>query len=243
MPQRVSASYLTRTDECQGRGVGARDELYGDDPGPSHSPAGALQPLRRRARRSAVTDPAPQGRVVRHTGEHVGEICPHVPILDVPVPQMGDQVVVVLRNFDLPSVEQVIAVPKISFDWVPQRSAVRRPQKAEQLVEVPTEPGFALAVIAVKALGRSAEQIGDIPVPQVRRRGGGGLQGSGAGQGSTAADVEQIVEIPARNRGLQGFRPGQGSNASSSSRLLDDAEEGIQGSFCTLPLPKTKVCR
>ena len=28
---------------------GAKDELYGDDPGPPHSPAGVLQPLRRRA--------------------------------------------------------------------------------------------------------------------------------------------------------------------------------------------------
>ena len=53
---------------------------------------------------------------------------------------MGDQVVEVLRKFDVPSVEQVIAVPMNSFDRVPQRSAVRRPQKAEQLVEVPTEP-------------------------------------------------------------------------------------------------------
>ena len=124
----------------------------------------------------------------------------------------------VLRKLDVPSVEQVIAVPMISLDRVPQRSAVRRPQKAEQLVEVPTEPGYSLTVIAVQALGRRAavalaEQIVDIPVPQVRR-GGGGLQGSRAGQGSTAVDVEQIVEIPARNRGLQGFRPGHGSTVS-----------------------------
>ena len=177
----------------------------------------------------------------------------------------------VLRKFDVPSVEQVIAVPKISFDRVPQRSAVRRPQKAEQLVEVPTEPGYALAVIAVKALERRAavavvKQIVDIPVPQGRRRGGGGLQGSRAGQVSTAADVEHIVEIPARGglqgsragqnstaagveqiveiparRGLQGFRPGQGSTASSSSRLLDAADEGIQWVFRTFPRPQKSV--
>ena len=35
-------------------GSGARDELHGDDPGPRHSPAGALQPRRRRARRDAA---------------------------------------------------------------------------------------------------------------------------------------------------------------------------------------------
>ena len=43
-----------RPQDCQGRGVGARDELYGDDPGPPHPTAGALQPLRRRARRWAA---------------------------------------------------------------------------------------------------------------------------------------------------------------------------------------------
>ena len=35
--------------------------------------------------------------------------------------------------------------------------------------------------------------------------GGGGLQGSRAGQGSTAADMEQIVDIPACSRGLEVF--------------------------------------
>ena len=55
----------------------------------------------------------------------------------------GDRVMEVLRKLDVPSVEEVIAVPKISLDRVPQRSALRRPQKAEQLVEVPTEPGRA----------------------------------------------------------------------------------------------------
>ena len=103
----------------------------------------------------------------------------YVPILDVPVPQTGDQVLEVVWKSDVPSVQQVLAVP------VPQRSAVRRPQKAEQLLEVPTEPGYSLAVIAVQALGLRAaaalaEQIVDIPVPQ-GRWGGGGLQGLRAG--------------------------------------------------------------
>ena len=53
-----------------------------------------------------------------------------------------------LRKLDAPSVEQVVAAPKISLDRVPLRSAVRRPQKAEQLVEVPTEPGYSLAHLA-----------------------------------------------------------------------------------------------
>ena len=184
----------------------------------------------------------------------------------------------VLRMLDVPAFEQVIAVPKISWDRVPQRSALRRPQKAEQLVEVPTEPGYSLAVIAVRAMGRRAalalaEQIVNNPAPQGRRRGGGGLQGLRAGQGSTAADVEQIidipvpqgrrrsngspqgslpgrgstadveqiVEIPARG-GLQGFLPGQGS---SSRRFLQDEDEGFQGFFRTFPQPQksAKVTR
>ena len=98
-------------------------------------------------RPAALLEPWLQVGVVRHTGEHIGEICPNVPILDVPVPQMRGQVVEVVRKFDTPSVEEVIAVPEISFDRVPQRSAVRLPQKAEQLVEVPTDPLLFLVEI------------------------------------------------------------------------------------------------
>ena len=69
----------------------------------------------------------------------------------------------------------------------------------------------------------------DIPVPGRGGRGGscGGLQGFRPGQNSTA-DVEQVVDTPARG-GLHGFLPGQSS--SSSSRLLGEADEGIQGGF------------
>ena len=178
------------------------------------------------------------------------------------------------------AVEQVITVPLISLDRVPQRSAIRCPQKAEQLVEVPTEPGYSLAVLSVRALGRRAatalaEQIVNNPVPQGRRegrRGGGGLQGLRAGQGSTAADVEQIFDIPVpqgRRRSCgrrQGSLPGRGSTAnveqivdipargglqgflpegSSSRRFLQDEDEGFQRVFRTVPQPKksAKVTR
>ena len=104
-----------------------------------------------------------------------------------------------------------------------------------------TEPGYSLAVIGVKDLGRRAaaalaEQYVDIPVSQGRRRWGrgGGPQGSIPEQNSTAANVEQIVDIPAR-RGSSRFSPGQGS---SSSRFLHDAAEGIQGGFRTFPGPR-----
>ena len=70
----------------------------------------------------------------------------------------------VLRKLDTPSVEQVIAVPEISLDWVPQRSAVRRPQTAEQLVEVPTERRYVFAIIATKALGWRDWPISSLPL-------------------------------------------------------------------------------
>ena len=134
----------------------------------------------------------------------------------------GDQVVEMLRMLDVPAIEQVIAVPKISLDGVPQRSVLRRPQKAEQLVEVPTDPVYSRAVIAWgrRVAAAMAEQTVDYPVPQ-GRRGGGGLQGSRAGQNSTAADAEQIVDIPARSRGLQGLRPGQNSTALGGAVHVD----------------------
>ena len=139
---------------------------------------------------------------------------------------------------------------KILPDRVPQRIVERRPpQMAEQLVEVPTEPVYVLKVIASKVFSRREllgllpgasgsgilEEVVDNPVPQGRGGGGarGGLRGSRARQSSTAAEVEQIVDVPAR-RGLPDFLPGQSATASSSSRLRDDADEGFQGFFFAL---------
>ena len=141
-------------------------------------------------------------------------------------------------------------VPKFSLDRVPQRSDLPVLQTAEQFVEVPTNPGYTLAVVASKlcsrreirrilsGLGSTASgfgQVVDNPVPQGRGGGGarGGLQGSRAGQNSPAY-LEQIVDIPARG-GLQGFLPGQGS---SSRRFLHDEDEGFQWVFRTFPRPK-----
>ena len=60
--------------------------------------------------------------------------------LDVPVPQMVDQLPDIEQFFRAlsPDPEQVIEVPKILPLDVPMRTAVRVPQLAEQLVEVPT---------------------------------------------------------------------------------------------------------
>ena len=111
--------------------------------------------------------------------------------------------------------QQVIAVPKIFFDRVPQRSALRRPQKAKQWVEVRTMLSSALLQ------QHTAEHIIDLPVPG-RGCGGerGGLQGSHPGQGSTAGASEQIVDNPIRG-GPQGFLPRQGMLQRSVEQIAE----------------------
>ena len=71
--------------------------------------------------------------------------------------------------------EQVIAVPKISEDSIPQRTVLREPQMVEQLVEVPTD------VVVVAQL---VEQTVDIPVVGAR-----GVPGYGGPQGFLPAQV------------------------------------------------------
>ena len=137
-------------------------------------------------------------------------VAPMVQILDAPVPQTGDQLPDILSFFGAVMLdpEQVIDVPKILLDDVPMRPVDREPQLGEQLVEVPTDPGYALAVIAKMFFSRqeihqmiaelwgggargdlpgsrsgqgstaSGSRVVDNPVPQVRREGGGGVQGS-----------------------------------------------------------------
>ena len=90
-------------------------------------------------RSEVLTDPRPQERIQRRTVEHLAVLAPPVQILDVPVPQMVENVRdTLLRILDFPIAEQVIEVPKISCSPCPSRSRVPEPQSAEQLVEVPT---------------------------------------------------------------------------------------------------------
>ena len=141
----------------------------------------------------------PQVRVQRHTVEHIVDVCPFVQILDVPVPHLGNQLVEFMQRPDTSTPVQVIAVPKISLDRIPQRFVDRRrPWRAEQLVEVPTVVSFS------SLQQQSAEQNIDIPVPGTRGD-RGGLQGFRPRQGSQRT-VEQIVDILA-GEGLQGFLP------------------------------------
>ena len=224
-------------------------ELSSDD----GRPAGGERP-------AALLEPRPQGMMERHAG--VGYELVHR--LEVPVPQMGEQLPDVLQFFAtfLPFVaEQVIEVPKISLDTIPQRlgDVLRQPQMVEQLVDVPTVVSYsslqqltAEQTVDNPVSGRDGggtrgglqgslpgqnsaavhvEQTVDIPVPRRRRRRSGSPQGSLPGRGSTA-NLEQIVDTPARDS-PQGFLPGQSS--SSSSRSHDGPDDGIQGVFRTFP--------
>ena len=129
------------------QGSGGASRTTRRRPGIPHSPAGALQPLRGRARRSAARvghGPCAAGEVLRHVVKHRIEACPFVQILDAPVPQGGNQLVKTFRHLDLHIPEQVIEVPKISSS---RRRCRRRRvpvvQMAEQLVEVPEFVSFA----------------------------------------------------------------------------------------------------
>ena len=66
-------------------------------------------------RSEVLTEPRPQEWIQRRTVEQVAVLAPPVQILDVPVPQMVDNVVDALRLLDLPIAEQVIEVPMFSF--------------------------------------------------------------------------------------------------------------------------------
>ena len=87
----------------------------------------------------------PQERVQQHPVDQIVDTALALPILDVPVPLMGEQLVDVLRFFDTlcPVAEQVIDVSKISLEDIPARRLCREPQLVEQLVEVPTVVSYS----------------------------------------------------------------------------------------------------
>ena len=174
--------------------------------------------------------------------EQAAAYAPMVQILDIPVPQLVDQLADVMCFCDTlqPVPEQAIEVPKILLDDVPVRTPVRDTQLVEQLVEVPT-------IISYSSLRRTTEQHVDIPGP--RREGRHpGLQGFPPRQSSTATPsskkriseriVEQIVDVP--GGGLEDFRPVQSSSSSSHvpARAYDALDAPGDGVFRTFPTPK-----
>ena len=104
----------------------------------------------------SVTDPRPQERVQRHIVAHLADLAPMVQIVDVPVPQKGNELADFLKLVDKQTpVEQVVAVPKISNDSIQPRLVLRRSQMAEQLAEVPTEPGYATTTTTIIQSGEA----------------------------------------------------------------------------------------
>ena len=98
----------SRTTHCKEPGT----EYYGldDDSVPELSGT----------RPTPLVEARPQGQVQRHTVEHIVDVSPFVQILDVLVPQMGYQLVELMKMLDTATpVEQVIAVPQISQDRIP----------------------------------------------------------------------------------------------------------------------------
>ena len=79
-----------------------------------------------------------QGKVERHVVEDLVELAPLVQILDLPVPQMVDNVLDASRIPERPMAVQVIEVPKILCSPTPSRSPIPEPQTVEKSVEVPT---------------------------------------------------------------------------------------------------------
>ena len=121
------------------------------------------------SRPDRLSDVRPQERVQRLTVDTAL-------LLDVPVPLMEEQLLLdVFRPHDREVPEVVIEVPKIICEDIPTRSSAPEPQLAEQLVEVPTHPRYALAVVAVQTLEwRAAAPLSISLTVQVLARGGGG---------------------------------------------------------------------
>ena len=133
--------------------------------------------------------------------EHIVDlvrVAPMVQILDAPVPQTVEQVPDILRFFDtlMPDPEQVIEVSQISHEDVPMRAVLRDTQLAEQLVEVPTNPGYVFDVVAVQTLGwRTAAALIEQFVYNPARGGGGGSR-----EGSRGPRPERDTARPGRYR-------------------------------------------
>ena len=89
------------------------------------------------ARPDRLSEVRPQNRDLRRTVDQIGDAVPGFPALDVLVPQMVDQPVVLLAAFDVLVPEQVIELPKMSTPTRCPRTVLSVPQTAEQLVEFP----------------------------------------------------------------------------------------------------------
>ena len=101
----------------------------------------------------SLVDVRPQERLQQRTVKQIVDPVPVVPLLHDVEPQMVEQLVDFLAPLDVRVAEQVIEVPQIVCPPRGARTVLGAPQMADQLVEVPTEPGYVLAVVAVQTLG------------------------------------------------------------------------------------------
>ena len=131
--QSIAAALATFTHHSEQRQKTARAGEEGSScstlrsSGSTSPPAGALQPVRRAQRDSATPVwVSHQGRKSGSSGTPWSSL--PTQIHDAPVPQ-------VFRLLDIAVPVQVIDVPKIPQDRIPQRSASRSPQLAEQFVD------------------------------------------------------------------------------------------------------------
>ena len=213
------------------------------------------------ARPDRLSEVRPQDRDLRRTVDQIVDAVPGFPALDVPVPQMIDQPVVLLAAFDVLVPEQVIELPKMSTPTRCPRTVLSVPQTAEQLVEFPnvlslidvirhpveqTVGGGRIGGLPGFLPGQSsslcAEQIVDNPVP--RHGFGGGLHGLHPGQSfsafygadhrAAAATAEQNVDIPVPRGAPHDFHQNP-LPAAGSSDLLETANQGV---FSTFPRRK-----
>ena len=116
MPVRAHGCCCGQASQQWQRGV--EGETY-DAPRQQKPPPPGLRP-------ALLAEPHGVEQVLRHTVDQIVVAVPLVPLLDDPVPQMVDTVLEFFRSLDLPVDEQVIAVPKISFDSASQRLVERR---------------------------------------------------------------------------------------------------------------------
>ena len=125
-------------------------------------------------------------------------------ILDAPVPQMVDQLVVAFWHLDFLIPEQVVEVPKISSS--PRRSRRRWVPSVRTAEQLPT-------IVSYSSLHGLVEQNVYLPVPHCRhgRGGGRGLQGLHPEQNSAAEHVDiPVLHGRARGGGLRGHTLAQG---------------------------------
>ena len=92
----------------------------------------------------SLVDVRPQERLQQRTVKQIVDPVPVVPLLHDVEPQMVEQLVDFLAPVDVRVAEQVIEVPQIVCPPRGARTVLGAPQTAEQLVEVPTAPGYVL---------------------------------------------------------------------------------------------------